>query len=377
MRTTLLVFSFIFFSAICNAQLYAGFRASRILSSYPNGQFPNEDYWSNTGHSIANKFPGSVPAAVWIVSLYNDNGIINMSFPSGGLSIPYVNFSSTDKNESYLTRFDTEGIKVWLQVEPGAANMDTIISIVLNRYKTHPCIAGFGIDVEWLNTQTYSGGQHVTDSMAQRWEQKVKAVDSNYSLFLKHYSTSRMPPVYRGSILFVDDSQDFPSLTSMRNEFVAWGNTFSPNPVAFQFGYTIDQAWWGLYADPMTTIGNELLSNISNCHGLFWVDFTINTLFPVNVLNNSSNNPIVRLENFPNPCTNETEINYYLPVSSHVLIKIIDAGGKEIKILDDENKTAGKYSVKLFTDGLTNGNYSICLEAGKVKVTKQFTIVKK
>lgn len=372
----LITIFFLLLTSVGQTQIYTGFRASRILSSYPNGQFPNEDYWSNTGHSIADKFPGSVPSAVWIVSLYNDNGNINMNFPSGGLSIPYVSFTSTDKNESYLTRFDTEGIKVWLQVEPGAANIDTLISIVLNRYKNHVCVAGFGIDVEWLNTQIYSGGQHVTDSMAQRWEQKVKNIDTSYCLFLKHYSTSRMPPLYRGSILFVDDSQDFPSLNSMVSEFTGWGNTFSPNPVAFQFGYVIDQPWWSLYSDPMTTIGNELLTHVTNCHGLFWVDFTINTLFPVNILTQESNNAVVKLENYPNPCAHETEILYYLLESAKVSLKIFDATGKEIKVLIDENKAAGKYSLKFVTDGLASGNYTLCLEAGKIKTTRQFTIVK-
>ncbi len=266
-----------------NCPYVAGFRASRILSSYPNNQFPNQDYWTYVGHAMAEKFDSTCPAAVWIVSLYQSNGNTKLNFPSNGSSYPYIQFSTTDQNEAYLSRFDQEGFKVWLQVEPGAANIDTLMSLVMNRYKHHPCVVGFGIDVEWLNTHLYSGGQHVNDYMAQHWENYLKNVDSTYTLFLKHYSYNWMPPSYRGNILFIDDSQGFSSLNAMKNEFKAWGNHFPANKVAFQVGYKADTVWWKQYADPPLAIGNTLRSNIPNYYGLFWVDFTICQIFDISV----------------------------------------------------------------------------------------------
>lgn len=261
----------------------AGFRASRILSSYPGGTFPNDNYWSYVGNAMAAKFDSTGPAAIWIVSLYQSAGVTRLNFPSPGGSYPYITFGTTDQNEAYLDRFDQENFKVWLQVEPGAANVDTLIKLVTDRYGHHPCVAGFGVDVEWLNSDTYSGGQHVTDSMAQSWESYLHGIDTNYVLFLKHYSYNWMPPAYKGKILFVDDSQGFTSLTQMKNEFVLWGNHFPANNVAFQFGYKADSTWWKQYADPPLTIGNTLRSNIPNCYGLFWVDFTICQIFDISV----------------------------------------------------------------------------------------------
>ncbi len=258
-----------------------GFRSSRLLHIYPNYEFPSPDYWAATGKSMSSKFSNSTPASVWIVGLYWGDGNMRLNFPSQGMNPSHVQFINTDENEEYLTRFDKEGYNVWLQVEPGAANLDSLIEIVLNRYKKHKCVKGFGIDMEWLNAQIYPDGQKLNDSLAERWEKKVKSIDTSYTLFLKHFWPSWMPPKYRGNIIFVDDSQQFSTLTDIVDEFSWWGSSFPQNKVMFQFGYPDDEIWWGIYKDPMKAIGDSILKNVSNCSGLIWVDFTINTIYPI------------------------------------------------------------------------------------------------
>lgn len=74
----------------------AGFRASRILSSYPNNQFPSANYWVSAGNWMASKFNSASPASIWIVSLYISNGVTQLNFPSPGGNYPYINFIGTD-----------------------------------------------------------------------------------------------------------------------------------------------------------------------------------------------------------------------------------------------------------------------------------------
>lgn len=261
--------------------LLAGFRSSRILESYPGEVFPDPCYWVNTGHDISRKFSGADPAAVWIVGLYYGEGVMGLNFPSPGGSYPYVEFGSSDENEEFLDRFDTGGFKIWLQVEPGLASVDSLVDLVLDRYGHHPCVAGFGIDVEWLGSTARSGQRvKVTDQKAAQWELKVKGHNAAYTLFLKHFSVMVMPPNYRGEILFIDDSQQFTSLSQMLAEFQDWGAYFSPARVGFQYGYTEDQGWWGQYADPVRTIGDALIAGVPNLSSLFWVDFSIAQVFP-------------------------------------------------------------------------------------------------
>ncbi len=359
--TVLWLFFVLLISAqVENNQNIAGFRGSRILSSYPNNQFPNPNYWANAGEFISNKFSNVSPAAIWIVSLYLSGGYTQLNFPNPGGNYPYVYFIGSDYNESYLTLFDLKGIKVWLQVEPGAANIDTLIHIVLNKYKHHSCIAGFGIDVEWYNTQSNSGGQKVTDIEAKRWEKKVKSIDSNYTLFLKHYGQNWMPPTYRGDILFVDDSQDFTSLSAMVSEFKAWGNKFKPNKVAFQFGYPIDKPWWSKLNDPIKTIGNSLFTNITNCYGVFWVDFTINDVYPITSIKSdeqTSPSQFSVSQNYPNPFNPSTRFSVYVPESGFLACEIYDLTGRKVGSVFRNRLNEGLHNFEWTAETLSSGIY--------------------
>jgi hypothetical protein len=83
-------------SSEASPSFVAGFRASRILSNYPNRQFPSPEYWISAGQRMAQKFSGASPAGIWIVSLYQDNGVTQMNFPGNGNSYPYIQFISTE-----------------------------------------------------------------------------------------------------------------------------------------------------------------------------------------------------------------------------------------------------------------------------------------
>lgn len=261
------------------AQTVVGFRASRLLEHYPGGEFPAVTYWPAAAGELSGKFVDAVPGGVWIVSLYQGAGVTELQFP--GADRRDILFTAADSSEPYLTMLDSAGARIWLQVEPGAADVDTLIDLVLNRYGHHPSVAGIGVDVEWYQTNTHPNGKQVTDAEAQSWEARVKAHNPNYTLFLKHWLVAKMPPSYRGSILFIDDSQDFPSLAAMTAEFSDWGAAFAPNQVGFQFGYPADSAWWRSYADPMRSIGDTLRRVVANAAALFWVDFTIDAIVPV------------------------------------------------------------------------------------------------
>ena len=357
----------------------AGFRASRVLSSYPGHIFPSADYWLSAGQRMAQKFTGATPAGIWIVSLYQSNNSTQLNFPSDGSTYPNIQFISTDQNEAYLSRFDSEGFRIWLQVEPGAASMDTLITLVLNRYKHHPCVRGFGVDVEWFFAEANVGGRKVTNAEAAAWETKVRSVDSTYSLFLKHYAPSWMPPSYRGNILFVDDSQDFVSLASMVNEFKAWGTAFGTNDVAFQFGYKIDTTWWAQYTDPPLTIGTALRSAVPNCAGLFWVDFTIMRVFPpTSVPSTEASGPteFALDQNYPNPFNPSTTISFRTPHAGRVTLELFDLLGRKIALLLDEELLPGHHELGLDGSLLASGIYVYRLRAGADAQARKFILQK-
>ncbi len=368
---------------LCSSQLdagdlYAGFRGSKI---YPNN---SPAYWANVGDAMSKYFaaPGTntTPAAVWIVSFYGSNGDIYATFPATGPALPHVSFTSVDYNEIFLTEFDKRGTHVWLQVESGAANMDSLINIVLARYKHHPCVVGFGVDVEWLDPQINSEGRPVTDAEASAWEKRVRSFDSTYTLFLKHYTKNRMPPSYRGNIMFVDDSQQFSGYSNCISEFKAWGQAFAPCKVAFQFGYAADRFWWSTLAKPPQTIGNALIAGIPNTAALFWVDFTITEVFPLATTSVNAS-PFLpdrtSLEqNYPDPFNPTTTIGYSIPKRGMVSLRVFDALGKTISELVNDEKEQGSYQVKFDGRGLSSGVYFYQLRAGNIIQTKKLLLMK-
>lgn len=255
---------------------YAGARSS----SYGIRPFPDEINWEQTIKSISSNFNGSQPAAVWIVGeLSKDNGC-RLFFPSEGKSFKDVVFTETDKHEAYLKHFDENGIKVFLQVEPGNAEVSALIDIVMKRYGNHPCVIGFGVDVEWHKESERPGwGIPVSDSLAQLWEEKIKSFNPDYKLFLKHWDREWMPPSYRGDIIFISDSQQLANFNEMINEFSNyWAEFFLPNTVGFQIGYDSDRVWWGEFDNPVLEIGNALIKNVKQNFGIFWVDFTLRSV---------------------------------------------------------------------------------------------------
>jgi hypothetical protein len=229
---------------------------------------------------MASRFGQAVPAVVWIVGELSEGTTCRLGFPSAPGTYPNVQFSEVDENEAYLSAFDRAGIRVWLQVEPGMADVAALIDLVLGRYGSHPSVVGFGVDVEWYRSQGFPEGQQVTDIEAEMWAERVQSYDSDYLLFLKHWLASKMPPTARSGIVFIDDSQEFGSLDEVVEEFSVWGRLFYPTGVGFQFGYEADRGWWCALADPARDIGEAILARVPNTVDLYWVDFSAYSIWP-------------------------------------------------------------------------------------------------
>lgn len=257
---------------------YAGARSSH----YGIKPFPTAEEWAKVMFTMKDYYSGSTPCAIWIVGGFDRPRSCRLEFPSDGREYENIVFLDYDKHEPFLNHFDKAGIKVFLQVEPAHADMLTLIDLILERYKHHECVIGFGVDVEWYKeADNPERGVPVDDVSAQQWEEKVKSHNPQYRLFLKHWDRYWMPPRYRGDIIFVDDSQMFENFDHLTREFIEyWAGYFAPNMVFFQIGYPRDRAIWSKLRIPPETLGKILAQNITQDCGVFWVDFTLREVMP-------------------------------------------------------------------------------------------------
>lgn len=81
-------------------------------------------------------------------------------------------------------------------------------------------------------------------------------------------------------------------------------------------------------------------------------------------------------QNYPNPFNPETVINYELPVSTVVKLKIYDMLGREIITLVNEKQTAGFHSIKFNAANLSSGVYFYQLNTKGFKDTRRLVILK-
>ena len=281
---------------------WAGIRVSYygIARSFRTGKdkeftFPSESEMVGFGQKMSSCFEGSTAAYLLIVGTAGDiedddenviKGTCSLMFPLSK-TITYAHGSDDDFYESYLTAMDNAGCSVWLQVEPGDADLVELAKEVMNRYKHHKCVKGFGIDVEWYQHRrqaTDPEGEYdstkLSDSVAKAVVDAVRATNpsAGYTVFVKHWDSRWLPPTYRDGLIFVNDSQYYESAEEQKEDFAAWAEYYKPNPVMFQIGYAADKSKvWGKFSNPAKELG-QLIANAcqsGNDIGIIWVDFTL------------------------------------------------------------------------------------------------------
>ena len=82
-------------------------------------------------------------------------------------------------------------------------------------------------------------------------------------------------------------------------------------------------------------------------------------------------------QNYPNPFNPSTRINFSIPNSTNVTLKVYNSLGKEIALLVNEFKTAGNYSYDFnASPDLTSGIYFYTLSTDNFVQTKKLTLIK-
>jgi photosystem II stability/assembly factor-like uncharacterized protein len=81
-------------------------------------------------------------------------------------------------------------------------------------------------------------------------------------------------------------------------------------------------------------------------------------------------------QNFPNPFNPSTTIQFSLPKSGDVTLKIYNLLGEEVKTLVDEYKEIGNHSIQFNANNLASGIYFYRIQAGSFVQTKKMILVK-
>ena len=85
---------------------------------------------------------------------------------------------------------------------------------------------------------------------------------------------------------------------------------------------------------------------------------------------------VALIGNYPNPFNPSTGIVYELPEPGPVRLAVYDMIGREVRVLVDAHRTAGRHTVRFDAEGLPTGTYACVLTAGSVAITRVMVLVR-
>jgi uncharacterized lipoprotein YddW (UPF0748 family) len=84
----------------------------------------------------------------------------------------------------------------------------------------------------------------------------------------------------------------------------------------------------------------------------------------------------ILMQNYPNPFNPSTSIEYSVPISQYVSLKVYDILGNQVAELVNERKDAGRYEVNFNASNLSSGVYFYKITAGNHIETKKMMLIK-
>jgi hypothetical protein len=151
----------------------------------------------------ARRFGGENGVVDLVVAQAHENELTYVPFPFEKKGHIY-SYNQTDKVEPYLNKFDEDGLKVILSVQPNGADTSDLIDIVLSRYGRHKSVIGVNVDLEWKLT---GNPNHVSNEERDLWLKKIQSYNPKYKLFLTYFKDYTYFPYDKKDVIILFDGE--------------------------------------------------------------------------------------------------------------------------------------------------------------------------
>jgi uncharacterized delta-60 repeat protein len=132
----------------------------------------------------------------------------------------------------------------------------------------------------------------------------------------------------------------------------------------------------GVHAKNIALDHSGNLYLMGSTSGYLWSIFTITKYIQNEQSFSAIPNAYALGQNYPNPFYYATSIDYALPVSGHVTVKVYNLAGQEVATVVDAEQAAGRHEVDWGSENLPAGVYLYRLQVNGFKQTNKFIVLK-
>jgi hypothetical protein len=222
----------------------------------------------------------------------------------------------------------------------------------------------YNTGVDGSNSAMYKG--HTWSVFVKEADQSVDAACTNCHTTMSATSSMALVTQWKNDFHSLDSVAQ-KIVTEAANQLKTASDTSNYNEALFNMTYAESDESGGVHNHLYI---NALLNDaISKANLITGVSTDVNKVLTFNLS-----------QNYPNPFNPSTEINFTIPQSGFVTLKVYDLLGREVAVLINEYKSEGNYSAS-FTDninakGLSSGVYIYQLRENKFVQTRKMVLIK-
>jgi len=283
----------------------------------------------------------------------------------GGFAVAGYTNSFGPSSDMYIVKLDSSGTLQWTRTVGGtgydrAGTTGSIIQTSDGGYAVAGWTDSFGAGIYDMYIVKLDG------SATLQWSKTVGGTgyDDGYSII----QTTDGGYVAAGSYSFGAGNSDF-YIVKLDGSGNTCGNTTTPPSISGSGGVLASQT--STVTSP-TSIVTTPAPTVSSGGAVT----SICTMIGVNGQQGEIPKEYILEQNYPNPFNPKTIINYELPITNYVLIKVYDVLGNEVSTLVNEKQNAGSYEVEFDGSNFASGVYYYKLTSDGFAETKKMLLTK-
>jgi uncharacterized delta-60 repeat protein len=269
-------------------------------------------------------------------------------------------------SEDYATvKYDPQGNSLWVSRYNGSSNSYDISTSITADNLGNIYVTGYSYDN--ISSEDYATIKYSPDGQ-EEWVSKYNGTGGDFDI------ATSVKADLKGDIYVTGYSFDLDT---------------KENYATIKYNSSGEEQWTEIYngASNGSDIASSLFSDINDniyvtgyCYdgpnSVDYVTIKYSQTVGINQIVNSVANAFELKQNYPNPFNPVTKINYELPITNYVSLKIFDISGKIVFILVNQVQTQGSYEVSFDASNLTSGIYFYKLQTNSFSATKKMLLVK-